>query len=160
MTYAGRDYESAFGWIYYLAIAGMVAGFLFMGPEPVPEPRSHTVFGCYASASAPAIILDAQGLQIQQPGFPRIGFHLERLKTGIALTAEAPISAVVDGDHYRFSIDRHGAGRYLNFFNVINGRGYGAFDENALSRFSMLAEDGAYLVYERAASGSCGTRDR
>jgi len=31
-------------------------------------------------------------MEILQNGFPRIGFHLERHKTGIALTAEAPIT--------------------------------------------------------------------
>lgn len=158
MAYEGTNYDPVLRWTCNFGIAAMIAAVLFLGPTPVAEPAKSVVFGCYTTALAPPITLDAQGLRIEQAGFPQIGFHLERLKTGIVLTADAPIAAEVYGSRYRYSIIQPGEGLYLDFFKVIGGRRYGVFNESDLSRFTMLTRDGVYLPYEKASEGSCQTR--
>jgi len=100
-------------------------------------------------------VLAKNGMEIRQSGFPRIGFHLERHKTGIALTAEAPIVATPTNGRYVYSIVQPGEGWFLDFFKIIDGRRYGVFDQRELSQFTMLARDGVYLAYKRAGDASC-----
>lgn len=128
--------------------------FLSRDPPP-PEPMNSSAFGCYASADAPAIRLDRQGMQIVQRGFPLIGFHLERSKQGIALTAERPIYAQPSPAGYRYAIAGRGIGRFLEFYRLDHGEIYGVFEETELSGFRMLANDGAYLPYDRVDAARC-----
>lgn len=160
MSYVGKDYEPVFRWAYYIGIAAVIVAFILLRPKPVPAPINAVAFGCYRTTSGPAILLDPNGLQIKQSGFPRIGFHLERLKTGIALTAEAPIQAEAAGDGYRYSMYYPGSGYYLDFVRIINGRRYGVFDESDLSQLIMLARDGVYLIYSKSDSILCKTEQR
>ncbi len=155
MAYQSRDYESDMRWLYYAAAIIFVLGFLFFRPKPLPNPANSMAFGCYANPLAPSIKLDAQGMTIFQKEFPRIRFHLERHKTGITLTANAPISADHVEGRYLYSIDRKGEGRYLNFYTVISDRRYGVFDDSSLNGFTMLAEDGVYLPYQKSQIAQC-----
>jgi len=77
-------------------------------------------------------------------------------KTGIALTAEAPIVATPGPQGYTFSISPPGIGRFMDFFHEVDGRSYGVFDENELRQFTMLARDGVYLPYREADPAECG----
>jgi hypothetical protein len=123
--------------------------------KPAPPPPNATVFGCYAAVAAPSIMLDETGMFVNQEGFPRIGFHLERHKQGIALTAEAPIYAEPGPDGYRYSVATRGIGRFLEFYRVIDGQVYGVFETEELGPFRMLANDGRFLPYERTDQERC-----
>jgi len=92
MAYEGIEYETGLRWLYLAGVAAIIAAVLFLRPQPVPPPAKAVVFGCYTTSLGAPIRLAADGMEILQNGFPRIGFHLERHKTGIALTAEAPIT--------------------------------------------------------------------
>lgn len=157
MTYnGGADYDRAGRVIYYLAVTAMAFVIIYAVIRPrTPDLANSKAFGCYTTDAAPAILLNQQGMTIFEKAPIRIGFHLERHKTGIALTADAPIAAEPDGTRFMFSIKPPGEGWYLNFFNVIDGRSYGVFDENGLRQFTMLARDGTQLPYRKATENNC-----
>ncbi|MCB2062055.1 MAG: hypothetical protein KDE25_01090 [Novosphingobium sp.] len=123
--------------------------------EPAPPVHNALVFGCYETTAAPSIMLDERGMHINQEGFPSIGFHLERHKQGIALTAEAPIYAKASSDGYRYSIATRGIGKFLEFYKVIDGKLYGVLEPDELGPFRMLADDGRYLSYDRTDREHC-----
>jgi len=150
--------DDEFSWFLRLLPLGLALGFgafLLLRAPPPPPPENSVVFGCYSNPGAPAILLDAAGMHIRQSDFPTIGFHLERLKTGISLVAEAPIRADPTAQGYRFAIDRHGVGLFLNFYREQDGRVYWVFDESLLEGFQMLATDGAQLNYQPADARRC-----
>jgi hypothetical protein len=152
----GADYERAAQVLYGGFVVVMVLAAIYLTLRPrTPDPSNSKAFGCYTTAAAPAILLNQQGMRILQLPPMRIGYHLERHKTGIALTADAPIAAEPDGTRYVFSIKPPGEGWYLDFFNVIDGHTYGVFDENELRQFTMLARDGTYLPYRKAPASAC-----
>ncbi|WP_404478937.1 hypothetical protein [Novosphingobium sp. BL-52-GroH] len=152
---AGTKLEGNLKFIGLIGMALFIGAALFLGPKPKPDPLNHLAYGCFASKSAPPIRLEANGMIIEQKNFPIIGFHLERHKTGIALTAERPISADASASGYRYSIDKRGSGKFLNFYKVINQETYGVFDETDLHSFRMLANDGQYIAYSRADPAEC-----
>lgn len=94
-------------------------------------------------------------MDIMQPGFPPIDFHLERQKTGITLTADAPIQADWSGNRYFYSMYHPGEGWYLDFQHFVDGKRYGEFDETRLSMFAMLARNGVDIVYKKAMPIKC-----
>ncbi|WP_430447060.1 hypothetical protein [Sphingorhabdus contaminans] len=94
-------------------------------------------------------------MKILQVGFPPVSYRLERQKQGIALTAEAPITASQTGRTYTYSISSRGSGRFLSFYKIINGQRHGVFDDTNLDSFAMLAEDGNYLLYVRGPESVC-----
>jgi hypothetical protein len=159
MTYkGGADYERAGRVAYYVFIVVLVGVALYTSTRPrAPDPSNSKAFGCYTTENAAPILLDAKGMAILQSVAIRIKYHIERTKTGIALTADAPIAAEPMGNRYTFVIKPPGEGWHLDFFNVIDGRRYGVFDENQLSQFSMLALDGTYLPYSKAPLDACRT---
>jgi hypothetical protein len=151
----GAEYARAFHVLYGIAAVAFVVCVLLLAKPTQPDPPNSKAFGCYTSAQAAPILLNQQGMSILQPGEIKIRYHLERHKTGIALTADAPIAAERVGNRYVFSITPPGVGWYLDFFNVINGESYGVFDENALQQFTMLARDGNYLPYRKGPERDC-----
>ena len=155
MAYKGTGYELDLRWLYLASAAAMIGAFVFLRPKPVPPPENAVAFGCYVTPSSAPIKLAADGMTIMQEGFPRIGFHLERHKTGIVLTAEALIVARPDNGRYVYSIAQRGEGLYLDFFRIDGGRSYGVFDERELLQFNMLASDGVYLPYRRDVDSVC-----
>jgi hypothetical protein len=94
-------------------------------------------------------------MHVRQKGYRTIPFHLERLKTGIALTADAPIRADKTAQGYRFGMDERGIGIFMPFYRVENGRTYGVFEEPLLEGFQMLASDGMNLNYEPTHAARC-----
>lgn len=151
-----RDDE--FSWFFGLLPIGLAVGFgafLLLRPAPPPPPSKQEVFGCYSAENSPSIRLDAAGMHVQQADFPTIGFHLERSKRGILLTAEAPIRADRTAQGYRFGMNNRGYGWYLRFYRVQNGQTYGVFEESALRGFQMLARDGVSLNYEPVDPAHC-----
>lgn len=96
-------------------------------------------------------------MQIVQNGFPSIGYHLERHKTGYVLTADAPIRADWTGSSYRYSFEGRGIGKFLPFYRVQGGQIYGVFEPSLLSSFQMLANNGNRLNYSRADDTKCAT---
>lgn len=158
MAYESTNYEPLFRWAYYLGIAAIFGGILLFQTHRSPPIPNSAAFGCYSDDSAAPIMLDKSGMHIQQAGFPSIAFHLERHKTGIALTADAPIEANPSGDRYAYSIRPPGEGWYLDFYKDIDGHRYGVFDQADLSRFTMLARDGTYLQYVKGPASACDGR--
>lgn len=152
---AGTKLEGRLKFIGLIGMAAFMGAALFLGPKPKPDPLNHLAYGCFASKDAPPIRLEASGMIIGQKNFPIIGFHLERHKTGIALTAERPISAAPSASGYLYSIDKRGSGKFLNFYKVVNQETYGVFDEADLQRFQMFATDGRYIAYSRANPAEC-----
>lgn len=120
-----------------------------------PEPANSKAFGCYISSEAPSILLNQQGMKILQTTPLQFAYHLERQKTGIALTADEPIEADPSARGYVYSIGYPGIGHYLRFFTEIEGGTYGVFNENELSQFTMLARDGTYLAYRKSPPTDC-----
>lgn len=155
MTYRGINYEFRLRWGYYVAIAFAIAIAAFFRVVAQPPPSNSMAYGCYVADAAPSIRLDQNGMSILQVGFPRIGFHLERHKTAITLTADAPIQAVRSGDRYVYSMYHPGVGWYLDFQHVENGRRFGEFDETRLSMFEMLARDGTDILYNKMSPAKC-----
>ncbi|MBL8657022.1 MAG: hypothetical protein JNJ92_06640 [Altererythrobacter sp.] len=157
MSYqGGADYERAFRVAYGVFVVAMIGAVIYMTMRPTrPPPANGKAFGCYTTANAPPISLDARGMIIHQSAPIRIGFHLERHKTGIALTADAPIEANPTQTGYIYSIRPPGIGWFMDFFHEVDGRSYGVFDENALRQFTMLARDGIYLPYRKADPVEC-----
>ncbi|HET6943287.1 MAG TPA: hypothetical protein VFH89_14095 [Sphingomicrobium sp.] len=147
-----------FGWFFralpVMVAIGVVAYFV-MRPAPRPAPSNAAVFGCYAAANSPPILLDAAGMHVRQAGYPVIPFHLERSKTGIALTANAPIRADKTTDGYQFGMNKRGIGWFMHFYRVENGQTYGVFDDSLLEGFQMLASDGTYLKYDPSDAAKC-----
>jgi len=147
-----------FGWFFgMLPAVVVVAAIVYMLTQSDQDPAlpNTTVFGCYAAPHSPNILLDSSGMHVRQTGYPVIPFHLERLKTGIALTADRPIRADKTVDGYRFGMDRRGIGWFMGFYRVENGRTYGVFDESDLEGFQMLASDGVYLNYDPTDGKGC-----
>lgn len=147
--------EEHLPFIGLIAIAVFIGAGLFPGPKSEPDPLNHTAYGCFASQNSPSIRLNPSGMIIRQKNFPIIGFHLERHKTGIVLTAERPISANSSTGGYLYTIDNQGSGRYLPFFKVVNQKTYGVFDEAELHSFHMLATDGRYIAYIKSNLSEC-----
>lgn len=156
----GSGLEGGLKVIGFMGAAVFLGAALFLGPKPKPQPSSSLAYGCYTTPQAPFILLDQRGMAILQPGLPIMGFHLERQKTGIALTSEAPISANSAGNGYSYSIDKRGIGTYLSFYKIIDGRSYGVFDETDLNAFQMLAMNGQYLTYRKAELDDCAKTGR
>ncbi|PWG03748.1 hypothetical protein DF286_13320 [Sphingosinicella humi] len=94
-------------------------------------------------------------MHVRQEGFRTIPFHLERLKTGIALAADAPIRADRTAEGYRFGMNESGMGWFMPFYHIENGRMYGVFEERLLDGFQMLASDGINLNYEPTDAARC-----
>lgn len=152
----GVDYERSARIVYGCLVAGMIPLVAYLAFRPgQPQPANDKAFGCYIANQAAPISLDKRGMTILQAVPLRMGFHLERNKNGIALTADAPIAAAPAGPTYLFSIEPRGVGRYLDFVHEIDGTAYGVFNENALQQFKMLADDGAYLRYRKASPKDC-----
>ncbi|NCP17716.1 MAG: hypothetical protein GW855_00950 [Erythrobacter sp.] len=151
--------DTEFDWFITLLPVGMGASLLvyvlFFSPAPEAPPANSTIFGCYATDSAPPIRIDENGMQILQEGFPLIGFHLERHKQGIVLTAEAPINARPNNGKYVYGISERGIGLFLRFYKVLNGKVYAVFEQAELSGFRMLARDGGYLPYDPVEAAIC-----
>ena len=148
------EFGKYFRWLP-IGVGVAIIAFLATRPAPKPAPPNSTIFGCYVAPDAPAILLDQRGMHILQSGFPSIPFHIERLKTGIALTADAPIRADPTSEGYRYAINQRGIGLFMSFYRVQNGQSYGVFDDNVLDRFGMLASDGKILGYEPARMDQC-----
>lgn len=151
--------EDEFRW-FFLAIPALgiplfIAYLWLWAPTSPKPPINSTVFGCYSAANSPRIRLDGAGMHVEQQGFPDIPFHLEYLKTGIALTADAPIRADLVGDFYRFGINGRGEGLFLPFFREQDGHSYGVFDPSQLANFQMLATNGALLSYRPVEKADC-----
>lgn len=160
LVFIDREDDSRFQWLFVAMPIALAAAFLFALFNPQEQPpvaKNSTVFGCYTSDRAPAITLDARGMHIVQPGFPTIPFHLERHKTGYALTADRPIQAEQRGTSFLYSFYGPGAGTYLDFFHIINGQKYGVIDEADLASFTMLARNGTYLNYTKDEAAACST---
>ena len=155
MSYEGVNYEFLYRWGQYAAVAFVIAGIAFFQPFAKPPPPNFRAYGCYIANEAPSIRLDEAGMSILQKGFPRIGYHLERHKTAITLTADAPIQADLSGDRYVYSMYHPGEGWYLDFQHVVDGRRYGQFDETQLSMFAMLPRDGPEILYHKTALDQC-----
>lgn len=152
----GPNYERAFRVFYVLTVVTVLGMAIEMSTRPRPAPPpNNKAFGCYATNDAPAISLDAEGMTIHQPAAIHIGFHLERGKTGILLTAEAPIAANPSQGGYTYSIKPPGIGLFLDFIREVKGRTYGEFDENELREFTMLTRDNVYLRYRKASPSDC-----
>jgi hypothetical protein len=150
-----KDEFGRFLRILPLFIAIAAVGYFATRKTPPPPPSNSAVFGCYTAPNSPAILLDASGMHIRQEGYPLIPFHLERSKSGIVLTVEAPIRADKTANGYRFGMNRRGVGWFMHFYRVENGRAYGVFDDRLLEGFQMLARDGAYLNYEPSDAAQC-----
>jgi hypothetical protein len=156
MAYSGgSSYERFAQGLSAVLVLSFIAAVIFFRPPPRPEPQNEKAFGCYVAAGAPSILLDKSGMYIRQTDFPKIAYHLERHKLGIALTADAPIVARPAGNRYVYSIEQPGDGLFLDYFVVIDGESYGVFDENALTQFTMLARDGTYLAYRKTSAEGC-----
>ncbi|NML07696.1 hypothetical protein [Sphingomonas sp. G-3-2-10] len=158
MSYdGGNDYEalvSRFAPWGVALLAALMIGLVAFAPVKA-DPDKRKAYGCFTAANASPIRLDAQGMRILQPEPIQIGFHLELHKTGIELTAEAPIEASPQGAGYRYAIKPPGIGRFLSFTVERDGRTYGVFDEDALVQFVMLADDGHYILYRKSAASMC-----
>ena len=158
MACAGTDPDRSLRVRYYvfagLILTLFVAVVLFRTTEP--NPANSKAFGCYSSPEAPAILLNLEGMTILQTPPLKFAYHLERQKTGIALTADEPIIAEPSARGYVYSIQSPGIGWFLPFFTEIENDTYGVFDENQLTQFTMLAKDGTYLAYRRSAPTNCG----
>lgn len=159
MPYQSINYEKKLMLAYYvgmpLLIMCVLAGAVFWPHSVRPELSNAKAFGCYANNLAPPISLRTDRMRILQDGFPYIGYHLERHKQGITLTAEAPIMATQTGQKYTYSVSSRGSGKFLSFYKVINGRRHGVFDDTNLESFAMLADDGNYLLYVRGPESVC-----
>jgi len=152
-----KDDDPGFRWLFgALPIAlGLVFLWVILHPKPAsPPPKNELAFGCYTNALAPSILLDAKGMHIFQNSFPTIPFHIEWQKTGFVLSPDRSIKAERSNGRYSYSFDSP-AIAYLHFFHVVNGQTYGIDDENELSQFTMLANDGTYLAYARSAESAC-----
>jgi hypothetical protein len=152
------DDASVFDWFrrcILIATPVAVGIFWFTRPEPQDAPPNSVVFGCYAANNAPPIRLDDTGMHIRQDGIGTIGYHLEARKTGIALAAERPIHAQLDGNFYRFSIAKRGTGMFLPFFRDGGDARYGVFDGNNLHSFEFITDESNYLLYRETDSGIC-----
>lgn len=154
----GADYDRFAGALVLVLAAAMtlVAGYSIFFVPREPAPANAKAYGCYTSAEAAPILLDATGMTILQEPVLRMGFHLERDKRGIALTAEAPIAAEPRAATYRYAVRPPGVGVYLPFFREEGGRSYGVFDEGLLDGFTMGASDGAVLPYRKTDAAACG----
>lgn len=155
MAYPGTDYEPLYKWSYYAAIAIVFAGIMFFQPLAKSPPPNSAAYGCYTATSAPAILLNRDGMSILQKGFPRIPFHLENHKTAIALTADVPIQADLVDNSYEYAMYHPGEGWYLNFQKIEAGRRYGQVDAAKLSMFAMLARDGTEILYSKGPLDRC-----
>ena len=150
-----EDGFSGFLRVIPLVLILVFIAFPWLMSSPAKAPANATVFGCYAATAGPPILLDASGTHVKQPGFPTIPYHLERLKTGIALTADAPIRADKAQVGYQFGIDKRGIGRFMPFYRVDNGQAYGVIEASLLEGFQMLADDGTYINYDPAEPARC-----
>lgn len=155
MPYEGVNYEPIYRLGYFAAIGLAVASIAIFQPFAKREPVNSRAYGCYVSDAAPSIRLDRAGMTIFQPDFAKIAYHLERHKTGITLTADAPIQANRSGRRYTYSLYHPGIGEFLDFYHVVDGHEYGQFDENHLSSFKMLANDYVELRYIKAPMEKC-----
>ncbi len=157
MSYAGgTNYELAARVALCCFLVAMVTMAIYSMLRPgTPDPTNDKAFGCYTTPNAAPILLSRAGMTIFQRVPIQIQYHLERGKSGIALTADAPIAAEPADTQYVFLVKPPGVGRYLNFFNVIDGHSYGVFNEDDLKQFTMLAEDGTHLAYRRSPPKVC-----
>ncbi|RYF08476.1 MAG: hypothetical protein EOO77_25105 [Oxalobacteraceae bacterium] len=115
MSYKGVNHESVIKFGYVAALGFAMALIAFFQPFARPEPANSHAYGCYVSTAASHIYLDQFGMTILQPGFARFPYHLERHKTAIALTADAPIQADRVGARYVYSLYHPGVGTFLDF---------------------------------------------
>ena len=153
------DDDDEFNWFFRaipLVLIPVFVAALWLAPSPAKPLANDTVFGCYAAPASVNIQLDEAGMHIEQPGFPLIPYHLERSKTGIVLTADAPIRADKTALGYRFGINKRGIGWFMPLYRIENGQTYGVFDESLLEGFQMLASDGITLNYVPVTAAECG----
>jgi hypothetical protein len=150
-----EDEFSRFFRIVPLVLAPLLLAYIWFRPASQPPPKNDSVFGCYTSPNAPKVRLDSKGLQVLQAGFPTIGFHLERLKSGLVLTAESPLRVELRASDYEFAIDRNGIGVFMPFFRVVGDQVYGVLEAGDLEGFRILAQDGRWLPYRPSSSADC-----
>jgi hypothetical protein len=155
VSYQGVSYEPLYKWGYYAAIALVIALIAIFQPSAKPPLPNSRAYGCYVADAAPSVRLDRDGMSILQSGFRRIGFHLERHKTAVTLTADAPIQAYRSGNRYYYSLYNPGIGTFLDFKRIENDHLYGQLDESQLSSFAMLANDGTEILYSKTSLDSC-----
>lgn len=152
------DYEDEFSKFFRivpLVLAPLLLAYIWFRPAPQPPPKNDSVFGCYTSPNAPNVRLDSKGLQVLQAGFPTVGFHIERLKGGLVLTAESPLRAELRDSEYEFAIGRKGIGVFMPFFRIVSDQVYGVFEDGDLESFRILAQDGRWLPYRPSSSSDC-----
>jgi hypothetical protein len=152
-----EDDDTGFKWLFGAMPVALGLVFLWVALHPTPKtppPKNELAFGCYTNGLAPSVLLDSHGMHILQKGFPIIPFRIEWQKTGFVLSTGRPIRASQLNGRYTYSLDPYGIG-YLHFFHIVNGQTYGIIDETELSKFTMLAEDGIYLAYQRSAATAC-----
>ena len=153
-----KDDNSGFQWLFVgtpLALGAVLILAISNPPKQTPVANSEVAFGCYVNDRAPAILLSANGMHILQPNFPIIPFHLEKHKNGYSLTADRPIKAEAQGRRFTYAFYRPGDGTYLNFFHIVAGVKYGAFEKEDLDGFTMVARDGTGLSYAAASKKAC-----
>lgn len=155
VSYESDNFDTLFGWGGFVAFGLALVGFAVFQPLAKPDPQNSAAYGCYVAEAAPSILLDSKGMSIRQRGFPVIPFHLERHKTAITLTADAPIKADVAAGRYLYSMYHPGIGTFLDFQKIEGGLRYGQFDETQLSTFVMLARDYHEIVYNKASLDRC-----
>lgn len=144
---------------YQVAIVAVFAAvfalFLFFKDPPIPDPSNSSAFGCYSAEGAPPILLNGNGLTVLQQGLPTVGFHLERNKTGIALSTDRRIEPVPSGDGFMFQFGPFG--EFIPFYKIERGVVYGVFDEDDLNAFRMQVSADRYLAYAKSDLADCST---
>jgi hypothetical protein len=76
-----------------LFIIAMLAIGIFWITRPASPPILNSkAYGCYITANAPPILLDAHGMAIGQTTPLHMGFHLQQGNLGIALATETAIA--------------------------------------------------------------------
>lgn len=130
----------------------VVAAFWFK--PNTPPPSNAVAFGCYSTRNGPNVRLDADGMHILQPGFPKISYKIELSKQGLLLSVDQPINAHRTASGYRFTIDGKGVG-YLPFYRMQDGRWYGVFAAADIDRFRMTVEGGTSIVFEPVSAENC-----
>lgn len=128
---------------------------LWFKPSTRPPLSNALAFGCYSIGNGPNVRLAADGMHILQPGFPKIGYKIERSKQGVVLSVDQPIDAYLTASGYRFTIAGTSTGRYLPFYRMQGGRWYGVFEVADIDRFRMTTKDGTSIVFEPVQAQNC-----
>lgn len=151
--------EDAFlrnGPMWGLIAATAVALALFVSfNETKDEPRNGLAFGCYQAVEAPNILLDERGLQVLQPGFPRMDFRVEKAKAGIFLNPMKAVIVEKVGSRNLFGIGSRKQMKSFGFFRQGPDGRYPVFDENRLNSFTISTVDAEVLAFERVSTAKC-----